>query len=79
MVSPSSLALKLDTLVDVEVVALAWMAPEVGPRAEMLPSTDRRRGPVPREASVQQPNSERDEVPPKTRAKSMVVKRYPIR
>ena len=64
MVSPSSSASKLDTHVDVEVVALVWMTSEVGPRAEMLPSTDRRRGPVPREASVQ-PNSERSEVPPR--------------
>ena len=72
VVSPSSSASKLDRQVAVEVVALAWTAPELGPRAEMLPSTDRRRGPVPREASVQ-PQSVRGEVPPRTRGKSIVV------
>ena len=77
VVSPSSSASKQDRQVAVEVVAFAWIAPEVGPRAEILPSTDRRRGPVPREASVQ-PNSDSGEVPPKTRGKPMVVKRYPI-
>ena len=74
MVSPSSSASKLDRQVAVEVVALAWIAPELGPRAEMLPSTDRRRGPVPREAS-DQPKSVRG---PRTIGKSIVVYRYPM-
>ena len=70
VVSPSSSASKLDRQVAVEVVALAWIAPELGPRAEMLPR-------VPREASVQ-PKSVRGEVPPRTRGKSIVVYGYPM-
>ena len=63
--------------VEVDVVALAWIEPDWGPRAQILPSTDRRRGPVPREASAQ-PLRDSGAVPPKTRGKSIVVNIYPM-
>ena len=77
MVSPSNSASKLDKQVEVDVVALVWIAPDWGSRAEILLSTDRRHGPVPREASVQ-PLRHSGAVPPKTRVKSIVVNIYPI-
>ena len=72
VVRPSSSASNEDRQVLPEVVALAWTAPDWGPRVTRDPRTLRRRGPVAREASVYA-WIEGGDPPPSTRGKCIVV------
>ena len=73
---PSNSASKEERQVLPDVIAFAYTAPDLRPRATIDPRMLRRRGRVAKEASVVL-SIEIGDVPPSTRGNSVVVDKYP--